>query len=42
MQLPDYIKNKVKRNRLFFNTPSHTEQRDETSKKNDFECEAII
>ncbi|CAK64865.1 unnamed protein product (macronuclear) [Paramecium tetraurelia] len=44
MQLPLWILQKVsnKKNRLFFSAPPNTESRDETSRKNDLECQAII
>ncbi|CAD8084458.1 unnamed protein product [Paramecium primaurelia] len=44
MQFPDWISNKVSdnRNRLFFSAPAFTESNEETSKRNDLECQAII
>ncbi|CAK85869.1 unnamed protein product (macronuclear) [Paramecium tetraurelia] len=44
MQFPEWIKMKVSqtRNRLFFNAPAFTESNEETSKKNELECQAII
>ncbi|CAD8107812.1 unnamed protein product [Paramecium sonneborni] len=43
-QFPDWISQKVSynRNRLFFSAPSQTETMVETSRKNDFECCAIV
>ncbi|CAD8176971.1 unnamed protein product [Paramecium pentaurelia] len=44
MQFPTWISQKVSKgqNRLFFSAPSQTESREETSRKNDLECQAII
>ncbi|CAD8099220.1 unnamed protein product [Paramecium sonneborni] len=44
MQFPPWIKQKISddRNRLFFSAPSQSESCEETSKKNDIECQAII
>ncbi|CAD8181032.1 unnamed protein product [Paramecium octaurelia] len=44
MQFPEWIQMKLSqtRNRLFFSAPAFTESNEETSKKNDLECLAII